>query len=334
MTPSQKTIARKLGVSVSLVSRALSGTASKIGASPETVKKIREEACRLKYMPNSAALSLRGLRSLSIVAIIKDFNDPFFGGMIKSISNFASERSYSLFLSSLPKTRADLGIIKRLNPNIILICGSGIYSSDWTKDLIRTGAKCIQIGRDKKTDGLTRVFIDDKYGMELLLKHFLKSGHKDFLFTGLKTFSHKIRFRFLQTKIKSLQNKFIKLKKTRFAPAYSEIGKELNLYLETIRWKLPSAIIAGDDLAAIEAISFLKSKNISVPEMISVTGFDNIDLALKYIPPLTTAGLDVNKLIAKAFQITDGKIKQNNQIEFALKPEIFIRQSVKKTGEL
>ena len=51
----QKTIAKKLGVSPSLVSRALCGTAGNIGASEKTVLRIRTEAKRLNYAPNAAA---------------------------------------------------------------------------------------------------------------------------------------------------------------------------------------------------------------------------------------------------------------------------------------
>src|SRR5580698_6992859 len=56
----QKDIARQLGVSPSLVSRVLTGTASDIGVSADTVSRIREEALRLNYRPNAAALTLRG----------------------------------------------------------------------------------------------------------------------------------------------------------------------------------------------------------------------------------------------------------------------------------
>lgn len=55
----QKAIARQLGISPSLVSRALSGTAAAIGADPLTVQKIRATARELGYVPNPAARQLR-----------------------------------------------------------------------------------------------------------------------------------------------------------------------------------------------------------------------------------------------------------------------------------
>ena len=52
--------------------------------------------------------------------------------------------------------------------------------------------------------------------------------------------------------------------------------------------KVPDAFLAGNDLSAIGCIRALKSLGYEVPKDISVVGFDDIDIAQYFTPPLST----------------------------------------------
>jgi LacI family purine nucleotide synthesis repressor len=52
--------------------------------------------------------------------------------------------------------------------------------------------------------------------------------------------------------------------------------------------KLPDAFLAGNDISAIGCIQALKSYGYEIPQDVSVMGFDDIDIAPYYSPPLTT----------------------------------------------
>jgi len=62
---SQKQIAEKLGVSIALVSRVLSGKAAEIGIAPATVQRVLTTAKQLGYVPSAAALAAVTTRSNS-----------------------------------------------------------------------------------------------------------------------------------------------------------------------------------------------------------------------------------------------------------------------------
>ena len=98
MTVSQKDIARRLGVSVALVSRALSGKAEAIGVSAATVERIRTEAARVGYIPNASARLLRGAPSRTLGVVVLDFEDPFFGPIVGELQRLAHQHGYSLVL--------------------------------------------------------------------------------------------------------------------------------------------------------------------------------------------------------------------------------------------
>jgi LacI family transcriptional regulator len=54
-----------------------------------------------------------------------------------------------------------------------------------------------------------------------------------------------------------------------------------------------TAIVCGNDILAIGALLEAAARGIPVPDALSVTGFDDIELAAEFIPPLTTIHLPV-----------------------------------------
>ncbi|MGQ9682679.1 MAG: substrate-binding domain-containing protein, partial [Anaerolineae bacterium] len=54
----------------------------------------------------------------------------------------------------------------------------------------------------------------------------------------------------------------------------------------------PTAIIGVNDMMAIGALQAAAQAGLRVPEDLSVAGFDNIEMAVHLVPPLTTVGAD------------------------------------------
>jgi LacI family transcriptional regulator len=65
---------------------------------------------------------------------------------------------------------------------------------------------------------------------------------------------------------------------------------------------LPTAILCGNDLIALGAISVLEQLGVRVPEDVSVVGFDDIVFARLATPPLTTVAVPREKLGRTAFE--------------------------------
>lgn len=136
MAATQKVIAKKLGLSISLVSRVLSGSSREIGISPATEQKVRRLAKELGYSPNAAARSLRGKSTHTIGVVVYDFSDPFFGDTIALLQELAHRRSYSLILSGFlnrKPDKTDLLALQKYHLDGIVIVGSG-GGHDWLED--------------------------------------------------------------------------------------------------------------------------------------------------------------------------------------------------------
>ena len=92
----------------------------------------------------------------------------------------------------------------------------------------------------------------------------------------------------------------------------------------------PDAIFACNDVHAILAINMLKNHGLSVPDDISVMGFDNIEMSEHFIPSLTTVDINKPGMGTKAAQMLVNMINtKHNKVDNIVFPtSIIIRKSV------
>ncbi len=321
----QKTIAEKLGISPSLVSRALSGTAANIGASEETVRKIRETANELGYVPNPAALTLRGVNAKVIGVIIKDFDDPFLGRMTDTIQERARKNGCSLNLTGFDSVKGvphDCASLLRYRLDALIICGSDICSS-WVDDFTSCDIPVAQVGVDNDYPGVIRVEVDEMAGIRMLVEYILLQGHRHLGFIGGSSGPHLRRRRMLEEVLytKNVASEFISVSDE------DNIGiRAMNKLLQKTRKCRPTAVLAADDFTAQGGLRALYEHGLSAPRDISLTGFDDIPSAELMIPALTTIKVPVRRMVAAAFDLIAGNGAKSRRVR-KLAPELVERES-------
>ena len=96
----------------------------------------------------------------------------------------------------------------------------------------------------------------------------------------------------------------------------------------------PTAIIASDDEMAAGVMKCLADSGIRVPEQMSVTGFDNIDISQYITPTLTTIKQPIEVLSQHAMELMIEMINEpdRNEGQFVRRftPELIIRGSTGK----
>ncbi len=315
----QKTIAKQLGISPSLVSRALTGTAANIGASEETVRKIRETARELGYVPNAAALTLRGAKSKTIGVVIKDFDDPFLGRMTGAIQEQARKNGCSLILTGFDLSKnkpRDISSLLRFQLDALIICGSDI-SAAWVEEFLSRDIPVAQIGSDNDYPGVARVEVDETAGLGLLAEYLCRLGHHDIGFIGGNTGPHLRRRNILATIERNITFSI--------ASEGENTGlRAMEKLLTKTRKKLPSVIMAADDITAQGGLRALYNAGLSVPQDVSLTGFDDIPAAGLMIPALTTIRVPIAQMVDAAFELI---FKRRGEKVILLKPELVIRES-------
>ncbi|MBN1126497.1 MAG: LacI family DNA-binding transcriptional regulator [Sedimentisphaerales bacterium] len=93
-----QTIAERLHLSVSTVSRVLNGKSNQYRISSRTQQAVRDMACQLDFKPNQLARSLRLRKTQTLGLVIPDISNPFFAQIARSVEIEARRHRYSIIL--------------------------------------------------------------------------------------------------------------------------------------------------------------------------------------------------------------------------------------------
>ena len=315
----QKTIAARLGLSISLVSRVLSGKAQEIGIKPATIQRVLDEAARSNYTPNSAAQSLKGAKTNTLGVVTYDFEDPYFGVILGELHKIARENTFSLVLTGSYKRDVeslDLSAFVKHSIEGLIIVGSDRKKA-WYDKFISKPMPTVQIGFTADKKG-ANICLDKVKSATLIADYLAKNACK----AAALFLTHKFPHEVMRKEIaKALEGNKINttLKLTRDS-SYESI----NGAVKTIG-TMPDFIVAGDDMVAIQVIRCLHELGKNVPADVKVIGFDNITVANNFIPALTTLSPPIKEMARLAFDLASTHAISHKTLKFA--PKLIIRES-------
>ena len=315
----QKNIADKLGLSISLVSRVLSGKAKEIGIASETIEKVLEEAQRITYIPNSAALTLRGVKTHTLGIVTYDFEDPYFGIILGNLHKIAQERKFSLILAGSYQRNLDiLDISTLIKHNIegLIIVGSE-RKKGWYDKFIKKTMPTVQIGFTNDKKG-TNICLDEKASVTLVVEHLKNNGVKTATLFFNDSFAHEI---FKKEYVKTLPRNAIKIVDNILC---QDSDESIRTSIKKLQ-ELPDVVIVGDDSMAMKIIRSLRETGIGVPEDVKVIGYDDISHARNFIPSLTTLKPPIREMAKTAFDLASGHTISTETLKFISK--LVVRES-------
>jgi LacI family transcriptional regulator len=289
-----KDIATAVGVSVATVSNVLNGRPNVGHAIRQKVLRV---ASRLGYQPNRAAQAMRTGRTRAIGLVLPDLTNPFFPELAQAVENKA--RSLGLLVCLIDSqgrahSESDGFALLKHAVDGVIWCPLGTRLPGYLKKLARP---IILI--DRPRPGYAVVHSNYVMGGQLLAKYALSMGH---IRVGL---------------LSGPQNlESARQRRDGFANAYPreiEIAWEVSVGFDGVltaeavaalkRRRQATLIVAGNDLIAISAIRCLSEQGLSVPDDVSVTGFDNIRWTDVVTPRLTTIAQPVGAIGAKAVEL-------------------------------
>ena len=330
MHATQKVLARRLGVSASLVSRALRGQAERIGAHPETIRRIRAEAARCGYAPNVVALSLRGGATRMLGVVVRDFTDPFFGPIVGALQRLATTEDYSLVMTgggSEGREAADLLPLNRYRLDGIILVGSDFRPMGLEQALLR-GVPVVRLGDGVEGDGVAQVRVEQVAGFSQLLAYLRQLGHRRIGYLGLDSPVNARREAALKA---ALASAGILARPAVFARAADTSPAALLAALGRIRVGTPAtrptAVVAADDALALALLRALHEGGVAVPRDLSLAGVDDIPFAHLAVPALTTIRPPIADMAARAFQLAAGWLPAAERQSLAVRPELVVRES-------
>jgi LacI family transcriptional regulator len=164
-----------------------------------------------------------------------------------------------------------------------------------------------------------------------IVEHLIKLGHRQIGFLGGDRESIVTRERFSGYLIGLLDGDIeFRSDYVRYGNYTEECGLSAAEYFAE---KKVTAVVCASDLIAIGLINGLKKLGLTVPDDVSVSGFDNLDVARYFTPSLTTVKQDFISLGENAFTILRQAIKGNKTKRVTIYTEPVFRDSTAKAKE-
>lgn len=319
-------VAKEAGLSTGTISKALSNPKS---VSPKSYAKVEAAIKKLNYKPNMLSQKFRSKESKTIVVLVPDIANLFFARVISGIEKVAQDNGYSVLLGDTKQT------IEREESFITMVetkLADGIINlrpyEEGDTTIPKEGIIAVGASGCENTP-YPNVRIDNVEASYRVVKHLLSLGHTRIAtITGLKQNPHTIdRFKGYQ---KALQEAQIDIDNELIFEGDFNYWTGLNAAEYFTRLdNRPTAIFCMNDEMAIAVIKGLKMKGIEVPEDISVTGFDDIEVCKYYTPSITTVSQPAGQIGEKSaellIELLSGQAPK--QTEYVIPYEFIIRDS-------
>lgn len=333
-----KEIAKQLNMSTTTVSNVIHGKTSEV--SDDTKKKVQEFLDKVDYVPNISARNLAQNESKIIGFALKAradkyenlIMDPFVSELIGGVEEAIRNAGYFMMLYISSDTTEIMRHVSTWNVDGLILFGmigdDGIRVSEKYKKPI----VCIDTYSIEGLKHFTNVGLDDEQGTYNITNYLITQGHKKIAF--LSDNMTGVDLARLNGYKKALSDAGLKYKSSNFLkirPKTEDIEESLEEICKRV--KEFTAIVCVSDLYAVTLMAALADRGISVPDDISIVGFDDNMLAKYHRPALTTVHQDVKQ---KGVTAADTLLKQltgqktPNQIQLPTK--LIIRDTVKKVN--
>lgn len=323
-SPTIDDVAKKANVSKSTVSRVLNNSGY---ASDKTKKLVLKTCLDLNFIANRSASSLKGKKTNIIALIIPDILNPFFTVLAKGVEEEVKKNGYDLILTiSDGKLDNELRAMRMYHEGLVdgIICSTNNGNVAEFQTRSASIPMVMLIDQEMEHD---MIYVDNVKGGYIGTKYLIEEGHQSIAHIG----GFHERIEGYQRALKESHMTYdpslvIGENEMSYKPDEDDI--EYLLHHEA----RPTAIFAKNDFIATECWLILERLGYSVPEDISILGFDNMLYSEYFRSGLSTVAQpgDQRGRMAASMLIErmEGKVSGKART-VVLEPELVIRNSVK-----
>jgi DNA-binding LacI/PurR family transcriptional regulator len=309
-------VARRVGVSQSTVSLVFSGKAAgRISARTEAA--VREAAAELGYRPNAAARALKTGAARTIVLVVPDITNPFFGGLLRGAQTAARAAGYAVALIDTDNDR-DWGAASAEALHAGPADGLLLFEVDPPK--WAAGSEPIVV-IESESRGHPSVRLDAEGGTDAAIEHLLALGHR--CVGHVASIHDRPTFRLRRRAIDRRLDAPPPRVRSDFV---LDDARAATLELLAAHPQL-TAVFCDDDVIAAGAYLAARERGLRVPSDLSVVGFDGLDIGRVLDPPLTTVAADSAGLGRVAFEMLSALLAGRRPRSRVMPVELVVRGS-------
>ncbi|MDR1265582.1 MAG: LacI family transcriptional regulator [Propionibacteriaceae bacterium] len=290
-------VAQRAGVSPATVSRVFN--ARFVGRS-DVAERVRTAAAELAYTPSHLARSLALGQTEAVAFLVPDLANPAFQTILSAMSKTAARDGYRVLVADSAESPDDEPLLAsqtRRRCDAIVLCAPRMAKEKLLAlaDQLRP---LVLINRPDPGFAVPSLSIDYRSGIARLAEHLHQLGHRRLVYLGGPPNSVSDHHR--RQGLTDFERRHGDVVIDRLA-AGAAIEDGLAL-AGTVRNSGATAALAFNDLVAIGLLNGLGRLGLTVPDDISVAGFDDIPFASFTTPPLTTASVPHAELGAAAWR--------------------------------
>lgn len=299
--PTLDDVARKAGVSTATVSRCLNAPDRVV---EETRKRVLLAVEALGYTPNFAARVMAAKRTFTIGAIIPTMENAIFARGLQAFQEELHRRGYTLLVSSSgyrPEAEEEQirTLVARGADGLLLI---GHDREARIYDYLERQNIPVLVAWTFMADArAASIGFDNRRAMQALTDMVVSFGHRRIaMISGISRGNDRARLR-IQGVRDALDHNGLSADKLSIIETTYGIESGAEAFADLMsRDPCPTAIMCGNDVLAAGALRQAQQMGLRVPDDISVTGFDDIELAGIVNPALTTVHVPHREMGSKA----------------------------------
>lgn len=319
-------VAKRARVSTATVSRVLNNvTVVKESTRKRVIRAVEE----LNYHPNLHARSLAGGKTNTIGMIVSNICNPFFVDIFVAMEAAARERGYEVIVEHTGYVSSQLvasvhSFIGRRVAGLALVVSEMDHAV--IQEIEASGLPAVFYDVGVAGEKITNIRVEYGVATRRIVQYLYSLGHRRMAFLG-----HHASLAPLETR------------KLSFIDTVGRYGDRVEFTavvnnddpkgaMQAVHELLssdfrPSAIVCVNDYMAIGAMRAIRSHGMRVPQDISVTGFDNIDLSEFSNPSLTTADIPRAAIGRMAVEALLQESPRSAGREILIEPELVLRDS-------
>ncbi len=302
-----KDIARISGYSVGTVSRVLNSSSN---VSQKAHDQIMDVVEKYQFEPNANARSLKRIETHSIAVMVKGRYNPLFANILEKLHTYLDMHGENVYVAYLDEDENEVQFALRYqtahNPRGIVFLGGELEY--FKRDFSRIVCPCVLITNSTQSlpfDNLSCVLTNDGQASADIVDVLIKAHHTKIAVIGGNLSQGQISLRRLSGAIRRCAQSQIPFDMSlQYEPCHFSMQEGYDALMRLLR-RVPdtTAIYALGDVIAIGVMRALRDIGKSVPEDISLVGFDGIESAQFCIPRLTTVRQDTTRLAERGASI-------------------------------
>jgi DNA-binding LacI/PurR family transcriptional regulator len=324
-------IAKRARVSTATVSRTINRVPT---VDPLLAKRVWKAVDELGYYPNTQARALVSGKTRIFGLIVSEITNPFFPEIVQAFEDIAVQNNYEILLTSTihdPKRME--GAVRRMLERRVE--GVAILTFGMEESLLDSlrfrKVPLVFVDVGPAVPRVSNIKINYQRGIREAVQHLAVLRHKRVAFISgplaLKSASSR-KSAFLA----ALEEASLDRDPRLMIEGDHTMEGGIEAFNKLLRVDpLPTAVMCSNDVTAIGVIRQAYERGISVPQQLSVIGFDDVHLAQFITPPLTTIRMSQSELAQLAFRALLSDVEREspseNGTEYVLQTNLVLRSS-------